>query len=80
MQRTANERADKTALSLKFLLKLSYKGVVFNFSDRWQVSRWQENVNHPNLTTKSRKKSDLFLSIIFRVILSSAETGIPLCP
>ena len=59
---------------------MPFKGIVFVLSDRWQVSPWQENVNRPILTTKSRKKSDLFLSIIFRVILSSAETGIPLCP
>ena len=29
------------------LVKMPYKGIVFVLSDRWQVSRWQENVNHP---------------------------------
>lgn len=31
--------ADSSALSLKFYLKKSYKGVVFVLSDRWQVPR-----------------------------------------
>ena len=35
---------------------MPFKGIVFVLSDRWQVSRWQENVNVPKGTIKSRRK------------------------